>query len=631
MTRKKRIQVGAAHKRRLKVLFVVVFLVFSCIAWISANHDQLIPYLITSPSPSVKVDRNSVYLRGTIYDRTYKELAFSQERVSVYALPREVGALSETAARLAPILGRSKNELLLKLNSDAVRVWLARDVSQDTEVKIRNIKLPGVFLGKEAVRRYPQRQSMAHLLGYMDKDRGLAGIEWHYNDLLENYGAQPEDINRESGPRKKRREESGVHLVLTFDVKIQQKLEDAVRHLAAKSGGIQVAACVMEMSSGALVASAHYPSFEPNRFSEYDKKILENILLRPLAVPEKIRRFFKDASLVQAQYEKNGTVLPWSILSEEISLGSQIRFWEHLSLSSSLQLDFAKDDAGNLEKKPLLPITAPLDFGAVPEVATPYQLLTGITHLFNGGKKIVPFVLDRVMERETKKESSVRKENRVAISNKVTSDFSEEMKKLLDSQSQSGPFGSRLLAGEQVAFFNMNQDFQYVKNRIMFVCFPNDNSDLIFMFVVKKVSLYPQKDYIVQKDIDNEVKKIIEPVVALQEVISSSRGEMEVSEKKEMNFQVLNIGSSVETSGPPATRIRIASGEFEMPDLKDLSLRKSLRLLQKKNLKVKFDGFGRVVEQEPAAGVSLENRKECRLVLRSTYSISPSKNKIDTR
>jgi len=127
------------------------------------------------------------------------------------------------------------------------------------------------------------------------------------------------------------------------------------------------------------------------------------------------------------------------------------------------------------------------------------------------------------------------------------------------------------------------------------------------------------------------VNGIIAPIVALQEVTVSSRDVMEVEDKEEINYQLLNIGGAVVEATPPTTKIRISSGESSMPDLVGLSLRKSLQLLQKKNVKIKVEGFGRVVKQDPAAGASLEKRKTCRLILKSAYSISQSTNKPEVR
>ena len=53
-----------------------------------------------------------------------------------------------------------------------------------------------------------------------------------------------------------------------------------------------------------------------------------------------------------------------------------------------------------------------------------------------------------------------------------------------------------------------------------------------------------------------------------------------------------------------------------MPDLKGLSLRKSLRRLQDLKLEIQISGTGVVVEQNPRAGLQVERESLCRLVLK---------------
>ena len=52
-----------------------------------------------------------------------------------------------------------------------------------------------------------------------------------------------------------------------------------------------------------------------------------------------------------------------------------------------------------------------------------------------------------------------------------------------------------------------------------------------------------------------------------------------------------------------------------MPDLRGLSLRKSLRLLKGTSVEIRVYGTGRVVAQTPAAGTPLTDVKECILTL----------------
>ncbi len=624
MTRPSRKRARRRRKRRLATLVTVCLTMIVSVSWLSMNHELIIPYLISAPPQAGSLKSQVNDFRGTIYDRSYKELAESLERVSVYALPREVGVISETAARLAPLLGRSKNDLLLKLNNESLRIWLARDIDQETEDAIRKLNLPGIFLGKEITRHYPQNESFAHLLGYVDKEMGLAGIEWHYNNLLGRYGAQLDKYEVLSNDnRKMLKGKSGFHLVLTFDLKIQKVLEKYVRKLSKKRTEVQIAACVMEMTSGALIASAHYPSFKPNSFSNYEKRVLENILLQPIAVPGRFRRFFKDASLVQKQIERNGTMLPWSIVNESVDLGSQIRFWEHIALSSSLQLDFAKDDADNMKKKPFLPVVPSHNYGAVPEVATPFQLLTGISHLLNNGKKVVPFVLDRVIERESKNEYPFKRGFNGKDATNISEDFSREMRRLLDVQTRKGKLSTTFFSGKEVSYKTVAGSQHYVTHKLLFSYLPTEKSNLIYMVVVKE----PANNLVTKMDseftnIIKELDGIVSSTVALQQVMTFNRDMMEVSDRDEMNFQLVHVDDNKDTAGQMPTRIRINSGELNMPDLVGLSLRKSLRLLKNKNVTVKIEGFGRVIGQQPDTGVSLENVSECVLILKSDYSFS---------
>ncbi len=87
--------------------------------------------------------------RGTIYDRNFKQLAVTQERVSVYVRTREIDSIQETALRLSEVLALDKDRLEDQLESGVLRLWIARDISQEQELAIKNLNLPGVYLQRE--------------------------------------------------------------------------------------------------------------------------------------------------------------------------------------------------------------------------------------------------------------------------------------------------------------------------------------------------------------------------------------------------------------------------------------------------------------------------------------------------
>src|SRR3989338_2425273 len=67
--------------------------------------------------------------RGLILDRNMEKLAMNVPKYSVYAIPRCMTKKEETAASLAAVLNKDKNEISEKLSKDKLFVWIARKVS----------------------------------------------------------------------------------------------------------------------------------------------------------------------------------------------------------------------------------------------------------------------------------------------------------------------------------------------------------------------------------------------------------------------------------------------------------------------------------------------------------------------
>ncbi|MGH9766123.1 MAG: penicillin-binding protein, partial [Blastocatellia bacterium] len=165
-----------------------------------------------------------------------------------------------------------QSELLKKLSGNSSFLWLKRkldpDVSQAVNDAIAKNKLHGVAIQKETQRFYPNNSLAAHLVGYVDAyDKGLAGVEQKYNDLL---NGKPGEIvfDRDASGRTYDRREApamnGAQVVLTIDAVLQHKVEvlldEAVRMTRAKGAG----AIVVDPKTGAILALANVPTFNPN-------------------------------------------------------------------------------------------------------------------------------------------------------------------------------------------------------------------------------------------------------------------------------------------------------------------------------------------------------------------------------
>lgn len=218
-------------------------------------------------------------VRGAIVDRHGKVLAMNLEVPSVYGVPTVLDSPSRTARELAPLLHVRREELERKLSRQRGFVWLARKVDPDRRHLIERVSsMEGVGVKMEGRRFYPKGPMLSHVLGFAGMDgEGLEGIERRYEKELRGEkraivlqkdargrAVFPKGLSEEPVPAP------GHQLVLTIDEVIQyiaeKELEEAVARSRAKSGTV----IVLDPASGALLALAVSPRFNPNAIAGLD-------------------------------------------------------------------------------------------------------------------------------------------------------------------------------------------------------------------------------------------------------------------------------------------------------------------------------------------------------------------------
>ncbi len=606
MARRTRLRTQRKKGRRL--ILVILFLVLAgCSYWLLVKENQVRQYihnLILARGDISAVDNVS---RGVIYDRNLKELAVSQDRVSVYATVRELDSLQETAMRLAPAVNRSEESLLDKLKSGSIQVWLAENITQDEEEAVRRLGIKGVSLHKEKVRYYPQREEAAHFLGYTENQMGLAGVEYTYNQWLNQYGSSFRKDNEAKGNG----ERNGSHnLILTIDLKIQDILYKYVTDIGATHEGVRLGAMVMEAKSGNVIGCVNYPSFDPNRFREYKKSVLENILVEPVAIPLKIREFLSETASLQSVVEKEGRMLPWSIAAGTIDLGSELRLWEKLGLNEQPRLDFVAENPKPRKLKLLnQDESSGSDVSSVPKFATPIQMLMAMTRILNGGLAVTPHVVDP--ERNPGAVNSMPAKQGPVVDGAVA----DEAGHLFQAMSQPGPLSSGTIEGDGLAVEKKGAVDEFLRNKIMISMIPAKGSELVLMVVADIPGFDPgEEGKSGPVDLVKPGMKLIYPILTLQQVLSHLSDMMKAEEKEKLNYRPAE--SQKDSSSKSIEIHDTFSGPERMPDLAGLSLRKSLRLLKGSPMEIRVHGTGRVVGQDPPAGAVLAEVKVCTLTLR---------------
>ena len=263
--------------------WLLVYIFFAVLFWRVASLQLL-------PDPRVERQSSRQYWsrvpvstnRGFIYDIKGNALALSVPTSSFFLDPAFWNP--SDASALKGILPES---IVQTISSSLPGrfLWLARKTDEVTAGKIRGLKLKGIYEINEKKRLYPNKSLLAHVLGFCDiDDKGLSGIEmvWDkilfsppgYKMLAKESSGRTIDISRYS---HEERTAGPGSVTLTVDSRIQfiieKRLEEGIRDHKAKWGSI----ICLDPTSGAIVAMASWPSFDPNvRESLKNMKLIAN-------------------------------------------------------------------------------------------------------------------------------------------------------------------------------------------------------------------------------------------------------------------------------------------------------------------------------------------------------------------
>ncbi|HSQ85361.1 MAG TPA: penicillin-binding protein 2, partial [Desulfobacterales bacterium] len=192
------------------------------------------------------------------------------------------------------------------LNSKKKFVWIKRKVTPKEAEAVKNLNLDGLDFIPEHKRFYPNKTLAAQLIGFTDiDDHGLEGIEFNYNDELSGEVFQYK-VLRDAHGRGFEAENmtglssSGKNLVLTIDSTIQyiaeKALAETVEEFSAKSG----MAVVMVPKTGAILAMAHVPLFNPNALKKFQRNFWRNRIITDPFEPGSTMKIFSAAAAIES-------------------------------------------------------------------------------------------------------------------------------------------------------------------------------------------------------------------------------------------------------------------------------------------------------------------------------------------
>lgn len=289
-------------KNVIRFFFLIKLLIFCTILGQGANiqilpHKKLDQYKNTQFYKTIKIQAQ----RGRIYDRKQKELAINEPTYSVFADPVNIKNSRLTAKQIAKYLVANPQVLEKKLNRKTRFVWLKRRVNLNTKNEIQKLNLSGIYFVSEPQRQYPGRDISSSVLGFVGSEgRGLEGLEYQYDEYLSGKDIDLRVSRDAKGrplsidPEQYMNPPEGHDLVLTIDSEYQRFLELQLKNIYEEYSAKSAYALVIDTETGAIRASAQWPTYDANTNIKNRKNLSKNLLfhealeqgstIKPLAI-----------------------------------------------------------------------------------------------------------------------------------------------------------------------------------------------------------------------------------------------------------------------------------------------------------------------------------------------------------
>lgn len=414
--------------------------------------------------------------RGQIFSQDNSPLVTNKPSYLLFAEVNKVTDTTKTAKKLADVLfdsnsyddlekkkglGNLRKEFEVDLkgkieNQGLVWVSLAKRLSEEKKRLLESYKLPGLGFEEESRRDYPEGALASFVLGFVGSaengvEKGYYGIEGFYDGDLRGKGGKVVEERSASGlpilsgDYKEIKAADGRDLVLTLNRSIQflveKRLKEGVEKYQAKSGTV----IIMEPFTGAIMAMASYPDFDPGNWENFAKNYSEdvkdrNLIFRNPAIsetyePGSVMKALTisagtDLGLItpQTEFDDDGpivasgnTVNNWDkkhhgrqniiqLLQKSNNIGAAFvgkklgserlrEYFVRFGLGSQTGIDLAGEATGVLKElsewRDIDLVTAAFGQGIS---TTPLQLVSAFSAIANGGVLYKPYIVSRIRD-----------------------------------------------------------------------------------------------------------------------------------------------------------------------------------------------------------------------------------------
>ncbi|WP_406621832.1 penicillin-binding protein 2B [Bacillus atrophaeus] len=399
--------------------------------------------------------------RGSILDRNGKVIAEDTATYKLVAVldkkmttdnkhPQHVTNKEKTAEELSKVIDMDKGDILDILNKGVKQVEFGsagRDISFSQKEKIEKLKLPGISFLRDTKRYYPNGVFASNLIGYAEVNertseiQGAMGLEKVLNKYLKEQDGYVTYESDKSGwklPNSKENitaPKNGDNVYLTIDQKIQTFLEDSMTKVAKKYNPKKIMAAVVDPKTGKVLAMGQRPSFDPNT---RDVTNYYNDLISYSFEPGSTMKIFTLAAAMQEnvfnanEKYKSGTYevggepvrdhnygVGWGkttyhdgvlrssnvafakLANEKLGYSRLNEYLHKFNFYQKTGIDLPGEASSKINFKYEFD-KASTAYGQASAV-TPIQQLEAATAIANDGKMMKPYVIDHIVDPDTKK------------------------------------------------------------------------------------------------------------------------------------------------------------------------------------------------------------------------------------
>ena len=595
--------------------------------------------------------------RGNIYDRDNRPLTRNIIHYTLSVNPSKVINKREIAEELSKQTGKPKEKYLEKLNSKSKFEYLERNLQKNEMGLLETKVFPGLRIERKYRRYYPHENIGAQVLGYTNlDDEGISGIEKDYNNYLRGI---PGWVYKTKGWSGKIQHKSGMpfqksingsNIQLTIDLEYQSILEEELKKRQDETGSSSATGIIMDPETGEILAMATTPGFDNNHFGSTRPEFHR---IKSITDQFEPGSTFKIVSTVSALYDglislndefncENGSFEYHTKKITDHESHSMLTASQILHHSSNIGIIKIMDQVG---RKRLFSMSRDFGFGSKTGInlngevsgklnhfsdwsavslgmiamghevgVTAIQLASAYCAIANGGYLLKPRIVHQIMDES---ENIIYSEEPVVLRKIADESTIESVREMLRGVVVKGTGKNADIPGWKVAGKTgtaqkwkdgkySNSDF--ISNFIGFL--PADNPQLLALIMLDE----PSKPF----HWGNEgaavaFRRIMGRIINMDDTISpplndyvafEPKGVMAESEKSNVELTKTKLPLNLSTFSSNSNKTKV-------PEVRGLSMRKMMTMLNEFELKYKVNGSGRVYWQSPKPGQVVNKGTVC--------------------